>query len=169
MQALEGVRDSKQMTPRQRDRLSERIREVALGWGVGSASSQEIDEIGIVPATKLAMHRALDMLMTTGNLRPDYLLLDSIKWEEVGIRQDHIVKGDMLCLSIAAASVLAKVWRDQHMREVDTHYPQYGFARHKGYGTPKHLAALREYGPCSVHRMTFAPMRLSASSTVTPA
>ncbi len=152
---LEGVRDSKQMTPRQRSTLVDRIKEVAIAWGVGSASSEEIDDYGIVPATKLAMGRALEMT----KLQPDCLFLDSLKWPEMEIPQISLVKGDSRSLSIAAASVIAKVWRDDYMRELDQRYPQYQFARHKGYGTAIHHAALKQYGPCAIHRMTFAPLR----------
>jgi ribonuclease HII len=152
---LEGVRDSKQMTPRQRGSLVERIKEIAVAWGVGSASSAEIDEFGIVPATKLAMGRALEMT----KLQPDCLFLDSLAWPEKNIPQISLVKGDSRSLSIAAASVIAKVWRDEYMRELDKQYPQYQFARHKGYGTAIHHAALRQFGPCAIHRMTFAPLR----------
>lgn len=152
---LMGVRDSKQMTPRQRVSLAERIKEVALAWGVGSASSQEIDDLGIVPATKLAMRRALDMT----NFQPDCLMLDSLAWPEVSIPQISLVRGDTLSLSIAAASVVAKVWRDDYMRALDEQYPQYAFGIHKGYGTARHQAALQQYGPCDLHRKSFAPIR----------
>ncbi len=116
---LMGVRDSKQMTPRQRETLAVRIKEVVVAWGVGSASSTEIDELGIVPATKLAMRRAFEM----ANFQPDCLLLDSLVWPEMHIPQISLIKGDTLSLSIAAASVLAKVWRDDYMRAQDEHYP----------------------------------------------
>jgi ribonuclease HII len=152
---LQGVRDSKQMTPRQRIVLADRIKEIALAWGVGSASSSEIDELGIVPATKRAMERALKMT----NFQPDCLLLDSLAWPEMPIPQISIVKGDTLSLSIAAASILAKVWRDAYMQSLDEHYPQYGFGVHKGYGTAKHQAALLTYGACDIHRKSFAPIR----------
>jgi ribonuclease HII len=157
---LAGVRDSKQMTPRQRSTLVERIKEVALAWGVGSASSAEIDEFGIVPATKLAMGRALEMT----KLQPDCLFLDSLAWPEINLPQISLVKGDTRSLTIAAASVIAKVWRDNTMRELESQYPQYGFAVHKGYGTAKHQAALKQYGPCAIHRMTFAPLRALTKS-----
>jgi ribonuclease HII len=158
---LTGVRDSKQMTPRQRAQLVDRIKEIALAWGVGSASSGEIDEFGIVKATKLAMQRAYQM----ANFRPDCILLDSLAWPEMNIPQICLVKGDTLSLSIAAASVIAKVWRDEHMRQLDQQYPQYQFAAHKGYGTAKHLAALEQYGPSPIHRMTFAPLRKLADQS----
>jgi ribonuclease HII len=153
---LAGVRDSKQMTPRQRTQLVERIKETAHAWGIGSATSAEIDELGIVPATWLAMKRALKM----SKYQPDCLLMDSLVWPSMKhIPQISIVKGDSLSLSIAAASVIAKVWRDEHMQQLDAQYPEYGFAKHKGYGTTAHQAALQKYGPCPIHRMTFAPLR----------
>lgn len=153
---LKGVRDSKQMTPRQRTQLVERIKEIALAWGIGSASSTEIDKLGIVPATWLAMKRALKQ----SKYEPDCLLMDSLVWPEMKhIPQISIVKGDSLSLSIAAASVLAKVWRDEHMQRLDEQYPQYGFGKHKGYGTAAHMTALKQHGPCPLHRMTFAPIR----------
>jgi ribonuclease HII len=161
LKVLAGVRDSKQMTPRQRTGLVERIKEVALAWGVGSASSNEIDDLGIVPATKLAMRRALEMT----NFQPDCLILDSLAWPEVSIPQISLIKGDTLSLSIAAASILAKVWRDEYMRTLDDQYPQYAFGVHKGYGTAKHQTALQLYGPCSLHRKTFAPIRKLLQST----
>lgn len=154
-QVLIGVRDSKQMTVRQRETLADRIKEVALAWGVGSASAAEIDALGIVPATKLAMRRALE----AAQMQPDCLLLDSLAWPEMNIPQISVVQGDARSLSIAAASILAKVWRDAHMRELDQQYPHYGFALHKGYGTPAHLAALQAHGPSPIHRMSFAPLR----------
>jgi len=155
---LTGVRDSKQMTPRQRVQLADKIKTVALAWGVGSASSAEIDDLGIVAATRLAMKRAYEM----ANFQPDCLLLDSLAWPEMTIPQICLVKGDTQSLSIAAASILAKVWRDALMRTFDEQYPQFAFGVHKGYGTAKHQAALKDYGPTPIHRMTFAPLRALA-------
>ncbi len=157
---LAGVRDSKQMTPSSRARLISTIKMHAVAWGVGFASCTEIDTLGIVPATCLAMHRALEQASQTAS--PDYLMIDSIKcvdpytWE---LPYESIVGGDRLSLSIAAASVLAKVSRDEHMREMHLVYPAYGFSQHKGYGTASHRAAIQEHGACAIHRMTFAPMR----------
>ncbi len=157
---LKGVRDSKQMTPRQREGLVERIKETAVAWGIGCATSAEIDAYGIVPATRLAMERAIQ----DTKLRPDYLLLDSIKWlDPYHIRYQSIVRGDTLSLSIASASVLAKVWRDDYMRQLDVDYPEYSFGQHKGYGTAKHAAALHQFGACEEHRQSFAPLRHLAS------
>ena len=159
---LEGVRDSKQMTPHQRESLVARIKETAVAWGIGSATSAEIDAFGIVPATRLAMERAIE----AANIQPDYLLLDSIKWlDPKRIPYQSIVRGDTLSLSIASASVLAKVWRDDYMRQLDKSYPVYHFAQHKGYGTAKHIAALHEHGACEEHRLSFAPLRHLAIET----
>jgi len=156
LQTLEGVHDSKEMTSRQRENLVHRIKQTAVAWGIGSSTSGEIDALGIVPATLLAMHRALE---DTG-LQPDYLLLDSIKWDDPDhIPYESIVRGDSISLSIAAASILAKVWRDDHMRKLDSTYPQYGFGQHKGYGTARHRAALKVHGDCNEHRKSFAPIR----------
>lgn len=157
---LAGVRDSKQMTPRQRVALVERIQSVALTWGVGSASSAEIDDLGIVPAVKLAMQRALETALAKVAFAPSCLFLDALLWPEMGhLPQVSLIGGDARSLSIAAASVLAKVWRDDYMIDLDKELPQYGFAVHKGYGTARHLAALETYGPSPVHRLTFAPVR----------
>lgn len=159
---LKGVRDSKQMTPRQRESLVERIKETAVAWGIGSATSEEIDAFGIVPATRLAMERALE----NTKLQADYLLLDSIKWlDPYHIPFQSIIRGDTLSLSIASASVLAKVWRDAYMRQLDVDFPEYSFGKHKGYGTAKHSAALHEFGACAEHRRSFAPLRHLASET----
>ncbi|MCB9456196.1 MAG: ribonuclease HII [Anaerolineaceae bacterium] len=160
-QKLAGVRDSKQMTPRQRTQLLDTIKQVSLGWGVASASNTEIDTLGIVGAVKLAMSRALEMLLATSAIeQPDCLFLDALLWPEMPhIPQVSMIGGDARSLSIAAASVIAKVWRDDFMVELDARYPQYGFAAHKGYGTTQHQAALEQYGPSPVHRTTFAPIR----------
>ncbi len=160
--ALEGVYDSKQLTAHDREALIERITAVACAWGVGRAEAGEIDAIGIVPASCLAMRRALEAMMTQfPAYDPDYLLLDSIKWQGLpGRTVDYraVVRGDSLSLSIAAASVLAKVARDGWMTDYDRVYPAYGFAAHKGYGVAKHQAALREHGASPLHRMTYKPL-----------
>ncbi len=149
------VRDSKQMVPAQRTYWAAEIRNVALTWGIGFASNQEIDTIGIVPATRLAMLRALAQL----TLLPDHLLIDAVRLPEAPIPQTALIKGDARSLSIAAASVLAKTARDALMIEMDSSFPQYGFARHKGYGTLRHQQALQQYGPCVLHRFSFAPLK----------
>ena len=162
---LEGVRDSKQLSPRARAALIERIQHTAIAWGIGLSNHGEIDQLGIVPATCLAMQRALeDTEQRAPHVQPEFLLLDSIRWRD--LKQPHLalVKGDQLCLSIAAASVLAKVYRDNLMVELDSAYPDYGFAIHKGYGTPKHQAALKAHGTSPIHRMSYAPMRVPADT-----
>lgn len=159
---LAGVRDSKQMSARQRESLVETIKTAAVAWGIGSATSDEIDAIGIVPATRLAMRRALDELMRRNpDFQPDCLLLDSMRWDDAPVDccQEHITRGDSESLSIAAASVLAKVWRDDFMRDVDVEFPAYGFAAHKGYGTLQHKNALESRGITPLHRTYFAPVK----------
>lgn len=161
-QILSQVRDSKVMTPRQRERTVENIRNCACAWGVGSASNTEIDTYGINQATKMAMQRALeDTQQRFPTFRPDCLFLDALIWPEMAstIPQVTIVDGDARSLTIAAASIIAKTWRDQLMRDLDTELPQYQFGAHKGYGTGSHQAALRTFGPSPVHRLTFAPVR----------
>jgi ribonuclease HII len=155
---LSGVRDSKRMTARQRQRWEGCIKSASIAWAVGSADNKEIDELGIVPATCLAMRRALEEI----NNPPRYLLVDYLRIPDCSAPQISIVKGDCLSLSIAAASVLAKVSRDVFMARMDETYPEYGFARHKGYGTALHIAMLKKKGPCEIHRMSFRP--LSAGS-----
>ena len=150
-QSLRGVRDSKQMTPLQRESWAPRIKKIALAWSVGFASAEEIDTIGILPATKLAATRAIESL----SLSPDYLITDYLIFPEIPLPQTALVKGDRRSLTVAAASVLAKTARDALMREFDGEYPGYGFARHKGYGTPQHRAALAQWGMCSIHRKSF--------------
>lgn len=151
---MAGVRDSKQMTARQRTLWAERIRGISIACGVGLASNAEIDEIGILRATRLAMHRALAALTE----EPQHLLVDALLLREVDFNQSAIIKGDCLSLSIAAASILAKTARDSIMVEMDDLYPGYGFRRHKGYGTAVHRQALGEKGPCAIHRHTFRPV-----------
>ena len=152
---LSGVRDSKRMTPRQRDHWQDCIKSISIAWAVGSASAEEIDREGILPATCLAMQRALDELAYA----PDHLLVDYISLHSCACPQLSLPKGDCQSLSIAAASVLAKTARDAHMRELDVRYPAYGFSRHKGYGTAHHRQALQHSGPCAVHRASFRPIR----------
>lgn len=150
------VDDSKQLTPATRERLFDLVRENALTYGISLVSAQVVDEIGIVPATKRAMAMAVAQLQPAA----DYLLIDGpIRLATLPLPQQPVIRGDSLCLSIAAASILAKVSRDRYMIELDASYPQYGFARHKGYGTPQHRAALAIHGPSPVHRRSFAPIR----------
>jgi ribonuclease HII len=152
---LSRVRDSKQLTPSQRESIFDQVLKSGVAFGVGSVSHEVIDERGIAPATRLAMRRAIEHLST----RPDYLLIDFMRLPGIRIPQKSVVDGDSLCLSIAAASIVAKVTRDRHMVELDSQFPGYGLAQHKGYGTPEHLEALQRLGPCAIHRKTFTPVR----------
>ena len=145
------VNDSKKLTAKQRDEMYEVIRERAITWNVGLATPEEIDSINILQATYLAMRRAIAGL----SCEPDVLINDAVTIPGVSILQIPVTKGDAKCLSVGAASILAKVTRDRIMEEYDAVYPEYGFAGHKGYGTAAHIAALRQYGPCPIHRATF--------------
>jgi ribonuclease HII len=151
MEYLKGVRDSKQMTASQRETAREKILKYAVTWGVGFASSEEIDQIGILPATRLAACRALEALTPP----PTHLLLDYLFLPEVAIPQTALIKGDCRSLSIAAASILAKTSRDALLRELELIYPGYGFASHKGYGTQAHREAIQQLGVSPVHRLSF--------------
>jgi ribonuclease HII len=152
--ALKHAHDSKLLSPKQRQALVEPIRAAALACATGSASHTEIDALGIVPATRLAMRRAIQSLAVL----PDALLIDAVKLE-IALPQQSIIHGDQLALSIACASILAKTTRDAMMREMDAQYPGYGFARHKGYGTAAHQAALQKLGVTPAHRLSFAPVK----------
>lgn len=157
-QLLRHVNDSKQLTAVRRQSLFQQITQQALAYGIASVAAATIDEIGIVPATKEAMRLALAQLSPPA----DYLLIDGrIRLPHTALPQQAIIRGDSQSLSIAAASILAKVSRDQQMVALDTLYPHYSFARHKGYGTQSHLAALSQYGPSPIHRHSFAPLRLT--------
>ncbi|HTP01777.1 MAG TPA: ribonuclease HII [Anaerolineales bacterium] len=156
--ALAGVRDSKQMTPAERATRAPRIKDQALCWAVGFASAAEIDSDGIVAATRLAAMRAIEQLFVF----PEYLLTDfRLELPELDIPQTALVKGDARCLSIAAASVLAKTARDALMCEMELQMPGYGLARHKGYGTRAHVHAIRQIGYSPVHRKSFTIKSLS--------
>jgi len=153
---LSGVRDSKQMTPEEREEWAPQIREKAAAWSLGWASCKEIDRWGIVPCTYLAARRALKSLPTPA----EHLLLDFITLDNVELPQTAMIGGDARCLSIAAASVIAKVARDAELCKLDKRFPFYGFASHKGYATEDHIQAIGKFGPCPQHRLSFAPMRL---------
>lgn len=153
--ALDGVRDSKQCTPRQRAELFDRIRQVALAVGVGSVPSRRIDEIGILPATRQAMAQAVSRL----SIAPDALLIDFLRLPDLPLPQYPLTRGDARSLSIAAASIVAKVTRDRIMVSFDEQYGGYGLARHKGYGTRQHRQALALLGPSPIHRLSYAPLR----------
>ena len=150
-----GLDDSKKLDPARRERLAVEVRAGAVAWAVGIASAEEVDRIDIYQAGLLAMRRAVEALPVA----PEHLLVDARRVPGVAIPQRAIVGGDALSLSIAAASVVAKVTRDAIMIEADRAHPGYGFARHKGYGAPEHLEALDRLGPCPLHRRTFAPVR----------
>lgn len=153
---LAGVKDSKLLTPKQREEAVIMIRRLAAAWGVGFASNVEIDSLGIVPATKLAMRRAIGQCIPV----PQVLLIDAVRLvKEISLPQMSINHGDRLSLSIAAASILAKTSRDGWMKRIDAAFPGYGFSQHKGYGTQYHLDRLKQYGPCPIHRMCFLPMK----------
>lgn len=152
---LRLIRDSKQLSAAQREAALERLREHALALNVGVCTPAEVDRLGIAPATRLAMCRALTSLP----LKPQFLLLDAFPLPEVELPQKAIVRGDALCYSIAAASIVAKVARDRMMAQAERDYPGYGFARHKGYGTRAHIDRLNSLGPCAIHRYTFAPIK----------
>ena len=152
---LKGVRDSKLLTPRRREELSEVVCDKARAVGVGVVGPEEIDLEGIVPATRRAMRLALDGL----EVSPQYLLIDYLLLPQVSIPQWAMAHGDRLCLSIAAASIIAKVHRDRLMGELDVRYPGYGLAQHKGYGTASHRMALERLGPTPIHRLSWAPCR----------
>jgi len=148
---LPGVRDSKQMTAARREEVFAVIQREALATGIGVVSSQYIDQFNILEASLEAMLRAILAL----DPRPEFLLVDGIQTVPVPIPQNCLKKGDQICRSISAASVLAKVYRDRIMRAFHDMYPVYGFDKNKGYGTVQHLAALKRYGPCPIHRVTF--------------
>jgi ribonuclease HII len=150
---LQGVRDSKQMTPQDRSLWAARLRGLCTAWGVGFASAEEIDCLGIAPATRLAAQRALACLSAP----PDHLLVDFLNLPEIPTPQTPLVKGDQRSLSIAAASILAKTARDALLCELDALHPGYGLAQHKGYGTLAHRLALERLGLSPIHRRSFRP------------
>ena len=150
---VRGLRDSKLLLPERREILAERIREHAVAWTVAAVDAARIDQINIYHASRAAMLEAVQRLAPAA----DYLLIDAMK-VDYDVPQQAIIHGDALSASLAAASILAKVERDRMMREWDAVFPAYGLASHKGYSTPKHLAALRELGPTPLHRQSFAPV-----------
>lgn len=161
---LADVRDSKLLPAPERERLAELIQAECLSYGIGSASVAEINCWGIFPANKVAMERALDALL----LRPHFVLIDGPSRIMTHFPQKPIVDGDALCMSIAAASIVAKVARDRLMCELDAVYPGYGFASHKGYTTREHLERLAELGPCDQHRWAYLPVREAAEKLGEP-
>ena len=150
---IEGVDDSKKLTVFKREALNTLIRKNAIAYGIGKSNEQEIDELNILNATKLAFSRAYNN-MTPGFI-PDAVLIDAVKGIDVPVEQIAIIHGDTVSYLIAAASIVAKVERDSFMIKMDELYPQYGFSRNKGYGTKEHMDALIKYGPCPIHRKSF--------------
>ena len=149
---IEGVNDSKKVSEKKREKLYDLILEEAISYGVGIRGQDEIDEINILNATKKGLTTSLKELTA----KPDLIIVDALTHiDTLGIPYESIIKGDAKCYSISAASIIAKVTRDRIMREWDKIYPQYGFAQHKGYGTSAHINALKEYGPCPLHRRAF--------------
>jgi ribonuclease HII len=162
--ARAGLKDSKQLTHEQREKLDRRIRKVALAISVAEVDAETIDRVNIYQATRIAMVAAVQGL----TLVPDHLLIDAMRLDHP-CAQTRLFYGDALSLSIAAASVVAKVHRDRLMCELDSQHPGYGLASHKGYGTPEHRRSLRELGPCALHRRTFAPVRALITGEPEPA
>lgn len=152
---LDGLNDSKKLTEKKRERFYDVLMQEAIAIGIGEASAKEIDEINIYQASKLAMMRALKNL----KIKPEHVLVDAMPLKEIDIPSTSIIHGDALSLSIAAASVIAKVTRDRMMIELDKKYPEYGFAQHKGYPTKKHLEVLQKYGVLDNYRFTYGPVR----------
>ena len=155
LRPIAGLADSKKLTAARREKLFDEIRAKALCCSIAEASVEEIDRLNILQATLLAMRRAVEGL----RLKPVKVMVDGNQLPRLDVLAEAVVKGDALIPAISAASILAKVHRDRWCAQVDKHYPDYGFAAHKGYGTAAHLAALRAYGPCPEHRQSFAPVR----------
>jgi ribonuclease HII len=153
LRSISGVKDSKVLKPAERELLYERVMKIAVATGVGLASHAFIDRYGIAPASRVAMAKAVGRL----GLTPQHLLIDALKLPLIDCGQTAIIDGDALCLSIAAASIVAKVTRDRLMGFAGLKHPGYGFESHKGYGTPEHHQGLIELGPCAIHRLTFSP------------
>ena len=149
---IEGINDSKKVSEAKREKLYDLIINEAISYGIGIIYQDEIDEINILQATKKGLTEAIKQM----EIKPNIIMVDALSGiDTLGIPYKSIIKGDAKCYSIAAASIIAKVTRDRIMREWDKVYPEYGFGSHKGYGTAKHIAAIREFGPCPIHRKTF--------------
>ncbi len=157
---VDGVKDSKLLSPKKREKLFDEICKAAEAVGVGIVSEKIIDRVNILQAAYLAMRKAIEGL----SVRPEYLLVDGWKLPGVDIPQLAIIGGDNLSMSIASGSIIAKVTRDRIVTRQDKLFPQYGFAAHKGYPTKKHIEALRKYGPCKFHRRSFKPVRALCKS-----
>lgn len=150
---IKGINDSKKISPKRRKELSEEIKRRAVAYGIGEVDERCIDKVNILEATKIAMKEALEKLSV--NIIPQYVLVDAVTLDNIELKHAAIVSGDEKSVSIAAASILAKVYRDELMIALDETYPEYGFARHKGYGTKEHIEAIKKYGASPIHRMTF--------------
>ena len=158
-QPIIGLRDSKKLSPARREKLYAEIMQKARAWGVGQASPGEIDTLNILQATMLAMRRAIEALSERLGEWPSKALIDGNRCPILPIASEAIIKGDAKEPAISAASIIAKVTRDQQMQVLHTQYPQYGFNQHMGYPTEAHMQALKQYGPCEEHRRTFSPVR----------
>ena len=156
---IKGLTDSKKLSEKKRDLLSAEIKQKALAWGIASCSAQEIDEINILQASLLAMKRAIETMQAQFNNTPDLIQVDGNKCPKISLPCEAIVKGDSKVPAISAATILAKVARDTELYQLDKVYPQYGFARHKGYPTAGHLMALQSHGICPQHRLSYAPVK----------
>lgn len=161
-QKIDGVKDSKKVSPKKREKLYDIIKEESLGVGIGRVDASIVDEINIRQATLLAMEKAIENIVDSeGNkITPDFLLIDAERISST-IPQASVIKGDEKCHGIAAASIIAKVFRDRLCLEWDSEYPEYGIAQHKGYGTKQHREMILDYGPCPIHRMSFLTKILS--------
>ncbi|HIW03066.1 MAG TPA: ribonuclease HII [Candidatus Protoclostridium stercorigallinarum] len=148
---IDGVNDSKKLSEKKREELYEKITASAISWSVVSIDENVIDEINILAATKLGMEKCVKALDTS----PNIVLIDAVKGLDLPYRCESIVKADAKSYAVACASIIAKVTRDRFMRKADELYPMYGFAKHKGYGTAEHIAAIQKFGPCELHRRTF--------------
>ncbi|NCY01158.1 MAG: ribonuclease HII [Burkholderiaceae bacterium] len=158
-QPIIGLRDSKKLSPARREQLYAEIMQKARAWGIGQASPSEIDTLNILQATMLAMRRAIEALSERLGEWPSKALIDGNRCPILPIASEAIIKGDAKEPAISAASIIAKVTRDQQMQALHTQYPQYGFNQHMGYPTEAHMQALKQYGPCEEHRRTFSPVR----------
>lgn len=152
---LSGLRDSKMLTPRARERWAHRLQQEVRAWSVGEADAGEVDRFNVLEATRLAMERAVQALSEC----PDLLLIDAIELPSLDLPQGSLVRGDERVMSIAAASVIAKAYRDRFMSGMDSNFPRYGFLRNKGYGTLEHRRAVRRWGVCELHRRSFCGVR----------
>lgn len=168
LEKLKGVKDSKQMTPRQRERAAEKIKEVALAWGIGEVAAEEMPIIGNMTLVTLkAMRAALDAAFTPNIPQPEILLVDYLHIPDFkDIPQESLIQGENKSLSIAAASVLAKVHRDRQMLEYAKQFPVYGFEKHKGYATAAHMSALLTHGPSPIHRLNYAPVQQASQRKI---